>query len=148
MKNSKILLLVVLILGATNLFAQTSSRLTGKEFKVFINKMENPGSDTQIEDIITFTGKKVNSQFCAAKGTKSSTFTETLDGTKTLFQMTLTQPNGEVWVFDGFMEDNHMGGNLTITTASQEVQAWQFRGMTTQLWNAMRDRREADRANY
>jgi hypothetical protein len=147
MKNIKVLLLAIGVLAATSVFAQNSSRLTGKEFKVFINKTELPGPETQIEDIITFTGNKVNSQYTSARGSQSSRFTEKQEGTKTLFQMTLTQKNGEVWVFDGFMEDNHMGGSLTITRTGQAPESWEFRGMTTQLWDANIQRREAERQN-
>lgn len=147
MKHIKILFLALGVLAVSAVSAQNSSRLSGKEFKIFINKVDMPGPDTQIEDIMTFTGKKVNTQYASARGAKSATFTERLEGTRTVFEMTITQSNGDVWTFNGFMEDNHMGGDLTITRSGQAPEAWMFRGMTTQLWDATIQRREAERQN-
>ncbi|HEX5001655.1 MAG TPA: hypothetical protein VFW78_04100 [Bacteroidia bacterium] len=147
MKTIKLLILAFGVFAASNLLAQNSSKLSGKEFKVFINKSDMPSPETQVEDIITFTGSKASSQTCASRGMKAARFTEKLEGTQTKFQMTLTQSNGETWAFDGFMEDNHMGGTITVTRTGQAPETLIFRGMTTQLWDALQMRRESERTS-
>jgi hypothetical protein len=138
MKTVKALLILFTMLVSTTMFAQ-NSKLSGKEFTVVINKMDNPSPETQITDVITFDNSTVQSKEYQKSGFESGKFIEKNADARTAFEATLTGKTAGSVVYNGQMEDNHIWGTVVITRQGQAPETYSFRGMTTQLWNAMQN---------
>ena len=134
MKYFSILFSLIVLIGVTNVNAQSTSSLNGNSYTFVLNDVND--QSIEIIDKFTFNNNKVVSEkYSAAKGYVCSNVTETVDGNSSSFQVTLTHPTEGTVSFNGRVIDNSIYGEAVISKNGQQS-SLVFRGLTTQAWDA------------
>lgn len=143
MKYLSILFSLFILIGITNVNAQSTSSLNGNSYTFVLNDVND--ESIEIIDKFTFSNNKVVSEkYSASKGYVCSDVVEKVDGNSSSFTVTLTHPTEGTVLFSGRVIDNSIYGEATINKNGNQS-SLVFRGLTTQAWDAaMKKQKEAN----
>lgn len=143
MKYFSSLLVVVAILSAGILQAQTPSKLNGQTF-TYVMKNIN-GIEDEIQDVITFENNNMKSDYFAQKGFQTARVLEKDGGNVTNFEVTLRSANEGTRFYKGKVHDGMFEGTIIVTDKDGNQSEFAFRGMTTEQWNGIQEQKRKAR---